>query len=214
LEETPAVQSESKSVGDAAPPQVRRLPLGNILSFVVGLVGVAALAATGWVYTETQRDVVRISTDIAQIRLSLELYGRQQPAAAAAATGDEELLDLSNRLAILEQSWRGAASGQTPATLPPLPGEGEPATDTAASGGDCLPPGTRFMVTAGDNYAVCGTTGSVQISSVDNGFLTLGDGTVIAQGGTIGLPGTQCMIGMLPSDGGAISGFAEIRIVC
>ena len=97
--------------------------------------------------------------------------------------------------------------------MPALPGEAA-STGAVATGGDCLPPGTRFMVSAGDSYAVCGTTGSVEIAGVDDGFITLGDGTVIAQGGTVGLPGTQCMVGLMPSDGGGISGFAEIRVVC
>jgi hypothetical protein len=215
LEETPAVQSEPKTAMDARPAQpARRLPLAHILSFVVGLVGIAALGATAWVYAETQREIIRMSTDIAQIRLSLELFG-QRSGTAPVATGDEGLLDLSNRLAILEQSWRGSApaAASAPSALPTLPGE-TAASGAVASGGDCLPTGTRFMVSAGDSYPVCGTTGSVAVASVDDGFITLGDGTVIAQGGTVGLPGTQCMVGLLPSDGGGISGYAEIRVVC
>lgn len=218
MEDTPTVQSETRSVLDSTPPRRSRLPLGNALGFVVGLVGVAALGATAWVYAETQREIIRMSTDIAQIRLSLQLYGQTSPATAT-PSGDEatSLLDLSNRLAILEQSWRGSAATGAPvaasSALPALPGEAAP-TGAVATGGDCLPPGTRFMVSAGDQYAVCGTTGSVAIAAVDDGFITLEDGTVLAQGGTIGLPGTQCMLGMLPSDGGSISGFAEIRVVC
>lgn len=215
LEETPAVQSERKTPMDMRPGKpARSLPLANILSFVVGLVGIAALGATAWVYAETQREIIRMSTDIAQIRVSLDLYG-QRSGTAPVATGDHNLLDLSNRLAILEQSWRGAAPAATsaPSSLPTLPGAAAP-SGAVANGGDCLPTGTRFMVSAGDNYTVCGTTGSVAIASVDDGFITLGDGTVIAQGGTVGLPGTQCMVGLLPSDGGGISGFAEIRVVC
>jgi hypothetical protein len=173
------------------------------------------LGATAWVYTETQREIVRMSTDIAQIRLSLELYGQRATGAAPTATSAEGLLDLSNRLAILEQSWRGAVPANPAASaLPALPGENAPATGAVATGGDCLPTGTRFMVSAGDSYPVCGTTGSVAIAGVDDGFITLGDGTVIAQGGTVGLPGTQCMVGLMPSDGGGISGYAEIRVVC
>ena len=52
-------------------------PLGRV-TVLVGLVGVAALGASAWVYSETQRDIMRLSTDIAQFRLSLELFGRQQ----------------------------------------------------------------------------------------------------------------------------------------
>lgn len=213
MEETPLVQSEPRS--DPAPSAERSrrgVSLSNVLSFVVGLVGIAALGAAAWVYADTQRDIRRMSTDIAQIRLSLELFGRQQPGAASTSTtSNGELQDIANRLSILEQSWRSAPA----AALPAVPDAIAPSTDApVATGGDCLPPGTRFMVAAGDSYPICGTSGKVQIGSVDDGFLTLGDGTVIAEGGTIGLAGTKCMIGMVPSEGGSISGFAEIRVVC
>ena len=220
LEETPAVQSEPKAVVESsrAPEPgktTRRLPLANILSFVVGLVGIAAIGAAAWVYVETQRDIARISTDIAQIRLSLELFGQQEPPADAAADGGDSLLNLSNRLAILEQNWRRSIFTDDAAVPASTPSPGfTPPPAPVATGGDCLPTGTRFMVAAGDSYAVCGTSGSVAVAAVDDGFITLGDGTVIAQGATVGLPGTQCMIGVVPSDGGGVSGYAEIRVVC
>ena len=216
------VQSEPKLEAGIVPvPQRRRMPMSTILAFVVGLVGVAAIGANAWTYSETQRDLARLSTDIAQIKLSLALFGQQQavqPAEAASPPADDTALtEITNRLDILEQNWRSgtpaAAATPGPATLPPLPASGEPAA-VAATGGDCLPTGTRFMVAAGDSYPICGTTGKVEIGAIDNGFITLADGTVIAQGGTIGLPGTRCMVGVVPSDGGSISGFAEIRVTC
>ena len=70
------------------------------------------------------------------------------------------------------------------------------------------------MVAAGDRYVVCGTSAVVEIGSVDDGFISLADGTVIAQGGNIGLPNSACMIGVVPMEGGAISGYAEIRVTC
>lgn len=198
------------SVADAAAPAAerqRRGPaLGHVLSLVVGLTGIAALAASAWVYAETRREILRVSTEIAQLHLSLELYTREQ---ASAAIETDSLLDLSNRLAVLEESWRGPAAS-APASAPVA----ATAPAGAASDGDCLPTGTRFMVAAGDTYPVCGTTGEVAIGAVDDGFISLADGSVIAQGGTVALTGTSCMIGLLPSDGGALSGFAEIRVTC
>jgi hypothetical protein len=215
LEETPDVQSEPRS-GDPATrrQQLRRVHSPNVLGLVAGLVGVAGIAASAWVYSETQRDIGRISTDIAQIKLSLELFGKQQANAAPPPTSDTALSDLANRLSVLEENWRGGAPlANTPSALPPIPDS----TITGAvvpQGGDCLPTGTRFMVAAGDVYPVCGTPAKVEIGAVDDGYITLADGTVIAQGGTIGLPGSQCMIGVVPADGGAISGFAEIKVTC
>jgi hypothetical protein len=192
------------------PPRRRtRMPLVTILNFAVGLVGIAALAASGWVYSQTQRDIVRLSTDIAQLRVSLELFGRQQ--GTPSGTDAANLTDLSNRLAILEENWRGAPAGTS---LPAIATAPAPAASATADADDCLPAGTRFMVAAGDRYPVCGTGAVVEIGSVDDGFISLGDGTVIAQGGNIALPDSTCMIGVVPMDGGAISGFAEIRVTC
>ena len=188
-------------------PPARRLPLASILSFVVGLVGIAAIGASAFVYSETQREITRLSTDIAQLRLSIDLFGRQQ--GTPSGTDAASLTDLANRLAILEEGWRNAPAPA--ASLPEVP---TAAAAPAATDGDCLPPGTRFMVAAGDRYPVCGTGAVVEIGSVDEGFISLADGTVIAQGGNIALPGSNCMIGVVPMDGGAISGFAEIRVTC
>ena len=206
MEETVSVDVQGEKRPQAAAPR-RRLPLANILSFVVGLVGIAALAATAFVYNDTQREIVRLSTDIAQLRVSLELFGRQQ--GTPSGTDNAALTDLANRLAILEENWRGAPAAAT--TLPAIPAATPAAT---AAGDDCLPTGTRFMVSAGDRYPVCGTGAVVEIGAVDNGFISLADGTVIAQGGNIALPNSACMIGVVPSDGGSISGFAEIRVTC
>lgn len=209
MEETVSVnvQGEQRS---APAPLRRRMPLANVLSLVVGLVGIASLGASAWVYSDTQREIVRVSTDIAQLRVSMELFGRQQ--GTPSGTDSAALTDLANRLAILEESWRSGPAA-TPAPVLPAPSAATPAEATA-QGGDCLPSGTRFMVAAGDRYPVCGTSAVVEIGAVDDGYISLSDGTVIAQGGNIALPNSACMIGVVPSDGAAISGYAEIRVTC
>jgi hypothetical protein len=207
LEETPKVdvQGETRS----PEPSKRRGPaMSSVLSFVVGLVGIAALGASAWVYSETQREVMRLSTDIAQLRVSLELFGLQQAAPATADTAG--LQDLTNRLAILEENWRSAPAAAPAPTLPEV--AAAPAGN--ANLDDCLPTGTRFLVGAGDSYPICGTEASISVGSVDNGFLTLGDGTVIAAGGNIGLPGSQCMIAVVSAGQDGMTGFGEIRVTC
>ena len=207
--------SDAPRRGDGRTPRPRP-GLGDLLTMAVGIVGLAALGASAWVYAETQRDIRRVAGDIAQIRVSLELFARQQSTggSTAATDSDARLLDLANRLALLEANER---SGGAPA------GAAEPAAavsgaasagGTVATGGDCLPVGMRFMVAAGDSYAVCGTTAKVAIASVDAGYVTLADGTIVAEGGTINLAGSQCMMGVVPSEGDGLSGYAEIRVAC
>ena len=207
------VAAEPPAEPKKAPPEKPAVRAGglNLFSLGVGVVGLAALGVSLWVYADTQRELKRVSTDIAQIRVSLELFGKQA-GGAATSTNSADLADIANRLALLEANQRlGGTAGAAPSALPALASEPSAA---ASNSGDCLPSGTRFMVTAGDSYPVCGTSGAVSIAAVDSGFITLGDGTVIAEGATIGLPGTQCMVGVLPSEGDAITGFAEIRVTC
>lgn len=210
MEETLSVDVHGEKRAEGIRPVRRGLPLASVLSFVVGLVGVAALGASAWVYSETQRDVLRLSTEMAQFRVSLELFARQQ--GTPSATDNAGLQDLSNRLGILEESWRNAPAQSAGSALPATPTA--PVTATAASGGDCLPTGTRFLVTAGDTYPVCGFDGKVEIGGVDNGFMSLSDGTVIAAGGNIPLPNSACMIGVVSAGEGGMTGFAEIRVTC
>ncbi|UXN74710.1 hypothetical protein N8D56_06415 [Devosia sp. A8/3-2] len=200
--------------GTRKPP--RQPVIGRVLSFVVGSVGVAAIAATGWVYTETQRDIARISTDIAQIRLSSALYGQQGAAAPtpAPAGNDVALQDSANRLAILEQNWRSSAA---PAALPAIPAtpDATPASPAAnAANADCLPDGMRIPVSAGDSYPICNNTAKVDIAVVENGFITTAGGTTIASGATIPLPDSTCNISVMSSGDGGTTGFAEIRVKC
>jgi len=230
LEETWTVKAVSKSdTGEHEPqrettPQPQPQPKTNLmprlLTFAVGLAAVGAIAATTWVYVETQRDIVRMSTDIAQIRLSLELFGRQQPASGApgapgAATlpldgsTADQLLDLSNRLAILEESWRNQASTGASAALP--------AIGATAPGGpmtDCMPPGTRFLVASGDEYPICGTPGVIAVTSVNPGYVVFQDGTTIANGGNAGLKGTTCTLAVVSSNADGMDGYAELRVSC
>lgn len=205
--ETPDIEITPRPAAEAAPP--RRRSWSTALGMVAALVGLAALGASAFVYNETQRELRRVATDIAQLRLSMELFARQQ--GTPSGTDQASLQDLSNRLAILEANWRSAPSGPAPAALPTLPEAGE---SVAADGGDCLPTGTRFLVSSGDRYPVCGTTGVVEIGAVDNGFIALADGTIIAAGGTVGLPATNCMIGVVSAGEDGMTGFAEIRVTC
>lgn len=184
---------------------------GALVGTVAALVGLASLAASAWIYTEMQREMLRISTELAQLRLSLDLYAQRSAAPPAAVTGEvPDLSGLENRLSILEQNWRGAGQVPQPGAEPPPAGQ----TTTAASDGDCLPSGMRLLVAAGDAYPVCGTETSIEVMNVSNGYITLTDGTTVPSGGTVPLPGTACMIAVTSGGDEATTGFAEIRVTC
>ena len=189
----------------------RRPRAGAVLGGLGVLIGLAALMTGAWIYTEMQRELLRVSTEVAQLRLSLDLYAQRHTAApAAGADTSPDLSALENRLAILEQNWRGAETAAQPAALPPISGP----TVASESDGDCLPSGMRLLVAAGDVYPVCGTETSIEVMNVSNGYISLTDGTTVPSGGTVPLPGTACMIAVTSGGDEATTGFAEIRVTC
>lgn len=201
-------------------PRRRRLKKSLIFSVCASIIGLGALAASAWIYTDMRREMVRVSTEIAQLRISLDLYVQRGNAAAAkpATSTSAEAPDaaalsaLENRLAILEQNWRGvaAAADAAPATTPTPAGP----TASTESDGDCLPSGMRLLVAAGDSYPVCGTETTIEVMNVNNGYISLTDGTTVPSGGTVPLPGTACMIAVTSGGDEATTGFAEIRVTC
>ena len=205
---SPDVSAEARQAPPHAAPRRRPARRGSlVVAFVASLIALAALGAAVWSYTETRRDILRLSTDIAQLRLSLELYARTLTTPAGTPAGDADRLDdLANRLAILEQAWRAAPSAA------PAPTATTPAT--AAPGAECLPVGMRLLVAAGDRYPVCASSASVDIAGVDNGYVALADGTTIPSGGTMPLGDSGCMIGVTSSGDEGLTGYAEIRVTC
>lgn len=212
-----------EKLGLAEPRKVtrrkRRFRPGALLAGVAAIVGVAALATTAWTYSEMRREVLRMSTEMAQIRLSLDLYAQRASGSASAAAvptaagSDASLAAIENRLAVLEQNWRtGAGSGAVtaPAALPPVSGP----TVSAESDGDCLPSGMRLLVASGDSYPVCGTKATINVMNVNNGYISLTDGTTVPSGGNVPLNGTACMLAVTSGGNEADTGFAEIRVTC
>jgi hypothetical protein len=164
--------------------------------------GTAGLGLAAWTQMEGQKEILRLSTELAQLKVSLDLYARNAGTAP-------EVTELSERLSALEQTARGASV--------PLPGLSEAATPAASTGSteDCLPPGMRLLVAAGDSYPICGQPAEVRVSFVDNGYITLADGTSVASGGTTPLPGhPACTLAVTSGGDEGLTGYAEIRVSC
>lgn len=197
----------SKAPTAQAPARRGTANLGAMLLGSVGLVlGLAALGGTAWLHMQTQRDVLRLSTELAQLRVSLDLYARNATVAAqAAATPEPEPEPVP-------------AAGALPEIAPPGGDPAVPATaETAPAGADnqdCLPAGMRLLVAAGDSYAVCDQTATVDVATVDNGYVMLTDGTTVPSGGTMPLLGSACTIGVTSSGDEGLTGYAEIRVTC
>ena len=197
----------------AAPPSGprrgrRRGPAGAwpLLFGTLGIaLGLVAIGAAIWTYGESQREILRLSTELAQLRVSLDLYARN-------GSGENpDLAALGERLSALEQSARGDT---VPMPETPLAAASGDASAAGPTGEDCLPEGMRLLVAAGDTYPICGQPAEVSVSFVDNGYITLGDGTSVASGGTTPLPGSACTIAVTSGGDEGLTGYAEIRVTC
>ena len=185
----------------ARQPVHRPSRLPGTLAFAAVLVGIAAFAFTGWIYVQGQQEIMRLSTELAQLRVSLDLYARN-------GGGGETLAELRDRLISLEKA---AAGSNVPA---PVASALPAAAPAEANQDDCLPIGMRLLVAAGDTYPVCGQSAAVNVGFVDNGYITLADGTSVASGGTMPLPGSACTIAVTSSGDEGLTGYAEIRVSC
>lgn len=209
----PEIRIDSLHVQSAEPrlPAAPRPSRSAItIAVVASLVALAALASTAWIYADTKREILRMSTDIAQIRISLDLYARNAGTRTGSAQGDQ-IADLSNRLAILEQNWREQSAAPSPAAAASTPSA---ATSPAAQGSDCLPSGMRILVAAGDTYPVCDKPAEIAVTSVDNGYIVLSDGTTVPSGGSMPLGTSGCMVGVTSGGDEGLTGYAEIRVTC
>ena len=101
------------------------------------------------------------------------------------------------------------ASVQTAAVTPP---DGAAPAALAADGPtkDCIPIGTRFMATSGDNFPICKTKVVVKVASVSDGFATVGGAGDISAGAS-GTLAKGCNIMVFSADS---TGYAEMRVTC
>lgn len=183
-----------------APHHAPRLP--GLMAFAAVLFGIAAFAFSGWIYSQNRQEILRLSTELAELRISLDLYTRN-------GGEDGSLAALEGRLSEIEEAMAGSSVPMPTTAAAP------PAADPASSDqGDCLPVGMRLLVAAGDAYAVCDQPGSVDVSVVDNGYITLSDGTSVPSGGSMPLPGSPCMIAVTSGGDEGVTGYAEIRVSC
>ena len=205
--EHPQQDSEVRMEGEARPAPKRR-QRGPRLPLILGTIGLTAglgaLGTTLWMWAEANREVLRLSNELAQLRVSLELYARN---GSANATPAADIAALTERVDALEQASVPAAVSEPAAPTASVPAVTPP-------GEDCLPPGMRLLVAMGDSYAVCGQPAVVDVAMIDNGYITLGDGTTIPSGGTMPLPNSSCTIGVTSSGDEGLTGYAEIRVAC
>ncbi|UYN98477.1 MAG: hypothetical protein KIT02_10965 [Devosia sp.] len=210
----PDLATDLRAADDAWPPRNRApvrpviqrsrsqaLPVFLALTGMV--IGLAAAGGAYWLHSQAQAEILRLSTELAQLRVSLDLYARNVQAAA------EAVEPVPEAVAAPADGEAGAM-----AVLPDIAQDTAEDTAMPSANEDCLPSGMRLLVAAGDNYPVCGQSAVVDVAAVDNGYVLLADGTTVPSGGTMPLAGSACMIGVTSGGDEGLTGYAEIRVSC
>ncbi|MEQ1770133.1 MAG: hypothetical protein ABL879_09860 [Devosia sp.] len=193
--------------------------MDRLISLLAALVGLIALAGAILVELHGSMERQAISSELAAIKVSLADL-QQRPVVQDTAEEDNGVIDallaLQSRIATLEN---GAKAAQV---ISPLPQDAPSATGASAITADgpttdgpttdCIPIGTRFMATTGDETAICKTNVVVKVSDVTDGTAFIDEAGPVAVGafGRLGFGG--CTIMVFSAD--VASGFAEMRVTC
>lgn len=196
----------------------RRLVLiDRLIPFLAAVVGLVALAGAVAVQLNADAKTSAVTAAMADLRASVDqLSKRTDELGAVADNGTAAgLLALQDRMVKLEGEWTNqqAAAAATPAPL--AFGQAAPAATAAIDPNlpttDCIPLGTRFMVTPNESYPICQSTTVVKVGMITADTVSIeGVGQVVATGfGNI--IGTKCTAMVLSADA---AGFAEMRVTC
>ncbi|MBJ7578696.1 hypothetical protein JHC09_12470 [Devosia sp. MC532] len=206
------VPAEDFASEDHQPPVARpsKIPIVLSIASMIVAIGVAGAAAT--LHLANQNEIMRLSTELAQLRVSLDLYAR----GSNSNTGSQQLSALTERLTALEERQTSAPepAPASPLTTAPVPAPLTTPAPTAGVSDDCLPAGMRLLVTTGDSYPICDQPATIDVSLVDSGYITLVDGTIVPSGVAVPLPNSTCTVSVTSSGDEGLTGYAEIRVTC
>jgi outer membrane murein-binding lipoprotein Lpp len=195
----------------------RRLVLiDRLIPFLAAIVGLVALAGAVAVQLNTDAKTNAVTEAVVALRSSVdELSKRAEAAATPVDDGTAAgLLALQDRMVKLEGEWtEQRAAAVAPAAAPGATDAGTATAeiDPNLPTTDCIPLGTRFMVTPGESYPICQSKAVIKTGPITADTVTMdGVGQVVETGfGTIA--GTSCTVMVFSADE---AGFAEVRVTC
>lgn len=208
----------------------------TVLVVVLGALVLSLTAMMAWLYSETRTSRDKSVSEMAQLKLSIELYGRQYTASATSlAELNATLRGLETRLAGLEESLAemSTATREIPgvdqdappdsdeldvevsieqATLPEPASTPQPRATTGSA--DCVSRNSNFLVAAGDIFLVCGTNSWIAVSDVGAQRISFADGRSAYVGRSVPLDGTNCRVMVRSANAAWLAGFGELQINC
>jgi len=201
----------------------RRLVLiDRVIPFLAAFVGLIALAGAVTAQLSSEARTQAVTAEIAAVKASIDslVEGAATQPADDDGTADG-LLALQDRVGKLEADWQAqkelAASlpvapvaadpGATPADQPAQAAEIDPNLPTT----DCIPLGTRFMVTPNETYPLCQSRQQVKVGMITNDTVDIAGAGTVVETGFGALAGSTCTVMVFSADA---AGFAELRVTC
>lgn len=196
----------------------RRLVLiDRLIPFLAAVVGLVALAGAVAVQLNTDAKTRAVTEAVVALQASVDALGKRAdtlatPADDGTAAG---LLALQDRMVKLEADWTTQQAAA--AAAPVAPGALAPASTTTAEVDpslpttDCIPLGTRFMVTPGESYPICQSKAVVRTGLITGDTVSIEGTGQVVETGFGNIAGTSCTIMVFSADE---AGFAEVRVTC
>lgn len=201
----------------------RLLVIDRLIPFLAALVALVAIAGMVAVELNSRAARAELAREVADLKAAL---GQGAPAGSAAATVPPEvtaqLSALTERLTGLEADLKTleTASASAPAATPGLATLPAPVAPEAQSAAvidpslptkDCIPLGTRFIVTPGESYPMCQSTAVVKVGVITSDTVDVQGAGSIVRTGFATLAGTKCTVMVFSADA---AGFGELRVTC
>lgn len=202
----------------------RRLVLiDRTIPFLAAFVGLIALAGAVVAQMSSEARTQAVTSEIAAVKASLEALTQTASSGAPADDGTAEgLLALQDRMNRLESDWQtqkdavAVAVPTAPAVAAPGAAPASQPTETAAIDPnlpttDCIPLGTRFMVTPNETYPLCQSKQQVKVGAITGDAVDVAGAGTIVETGFGNLGGSNCTVMVFSADP---AGFAELRVTC
>jgi hypothetical protein len=207
--------------------------MDRVIPFLAAFVGLVALGGAVLVQLTSDARTQRLAQEMAELRGAVDALAERADALAAAtsapapvASNDgtvDALLALQDRMNSLEEEWEnnqvaapapavaGGAGDAASAPFSASAGGGPAAIDPSWPTENCIPLGTRFMASTGEELAICQTPVVVKVSAITGENVLVEDGGVINESASKPIPGTNCSLMVFSAEA---EGFAEMRVAC
>jgi hypothetical protein len=196
--------------------------MDRVIPFLAALVGLLALAGAVFVQASATTRNQLVREEIAAVRDDIERLAARVAANSgsdATAAADSGMIDamlaLQDRMNALEAAWADrpqpdpARDGMEEGEF--ASADGSTAIDAEWPTDDCIPIGTRFMASVGDELAICRSPVVVAVSAVTDDNVLVEDTGLITETAFKTIPGSNCRLTVFSADA---AGFAEMRVSC